>query len=387
MTPAATAVHERTAEPTPQGTRRGGSSAVFLLLGVVAILLIGGLVMVLSASSVEALRLYGNSWLFFQRQLLWVAIGTVAMLATIRIDYRRWRRFSVPMLVLSGGMLVLVLMPGLGISARGSSRWIGAGMFRIQPSEFAKFALVVFTADVLARRPDPRHDLPLVMRPVLVALGGLALLIMLQPDMGTTLVLSFTAFALLFAGSVPLRAMGALIAGLGAAALALGMHASYRRARLMSFIDPWKDAGNTGYQSVQSLVGLGTGNLTGVGLGASRAKWGFLPNAHTDFIFAIIGEELGLVGSLLVVALFAAFAVLGVRAALRAPDRFGSLVAAGITAWVVGQAILNIGTVSGLLPITGVPLPFVSFGGSSLVITLAAVGILLNVSRQGHRTP
>ena len=369
----------------PQQPRpRRGSSAALLLVGVVTILVIGGLVMVLSASSVEALRLYGNSWLFFQRQLLWVALGIAAMLLTIRIDYRRWRRFAVPMLLLSGGLLVLVIIPGLGISARGSSRWIGTGSFRIQPSELAKFALLVFAADVLARRPDPRHDLPLVMRPILLALGAVALLVMAQPDMGTTIVIGFTVLALLFAGGVPLRIMGGLMSGLAVSALALGLHASYRRARLLSFLNPWKDAANTGYQSVQSLVGLGTGQLTGVGLGASRAKWGFLPNAHTDFIFAIIGEELGLVGSLLVVVLFAAFAVLGVRAAVRAPDRFGSLLAVGITAWIVGQAVLNIGTVIGLLPITGVPLPLVSFGGSSLVITMAAIGVLVNVTRHGR---
>src|SRR5439155_695531 len=275
--------HQMTDAAPQQPRPRRGSSAALLLVGVVTILVIGGLVMVLSASSVEALRLYGNSWLFFQRQLLWVALGIAAMLLTIRIDYRRWRRFAVPMLLVSGGLLVLVIVPGLGISA-----------------------------------------------------------------------------------------------------LALGLHASYRRARLLSFLNPWKDAANTGYQSVQSLVGLGTGQLTGVGLGASRAKWGFLPNAHTDFIFAIIGEELGLMGSLLVVVLFAAFAVLGVRAAVRAPDRFGSLLAVGITAWIVGQAVLNIGTVIGLLPVTGVPLPLVSFGGSSLVITMAAIGVLVNVTRHGR---
>jgi cell division protein FtsW len=364
--------------------RSSGASAALLLLGVVIILVIGGLVMVLSASSVEALRLYGSSWLFFQRQLMWVGLGIFAMLVTVRIDYRRWRKLSLPLLLLSAGLLVLVLIPGLGISARGSSRWIGVGWLRLQPSELAKFAMVVFTADVLARRPDLRHDLPMVMRPVLVALGGIALLVMLQPDMGTTIVIGFSAMAVLFAGGIPLRIMVSLLGALSAAALALGLHASYRRARLLSFINPWKDAGNTGYQSVQSLVGLGTGRLTGVGLGESRAKWGFLPNAHTDFIFAIIGEELGLFGSLLVVSLFAAFAALGVRAALRAPDRFGSLLAVGITAWVVGQAVLNIGTVIGLLPITGVPLPLVSFGGSSLVITMAAIGVLVNVTRHGR---
>jgi cell division protein FtsW len=177
------------------------------------------------------------------------------------------------------------------------------------------------------------------------------------------------------------------ILGIGVAGgFLLGLVEPYRRARMLSFLHPLADKSNAGYQSVQGLVALGSGGLTGVGLGASRAKWGFLPNAHTDFIFAIIGDELGLLGTLLVVGLFVAFAVLGVRAAVRAPDRFGALVAAGITAWIVGQAVINIGAVIGLLPVTGVPLPFVSYGGSSLVIAMGSVGVLLNVARQGRST-
>src|SRR5205807_3082254 len=217
-------------------------------------------------------------------------------------------------------------------------------------------------------------------RPILVVLAAVTLLVMAQPDMGTTLVLGTIVLALLFVGGIELRRIGRLLAIGACGALVLGLVEGYRRARLFSFLHPWKDAGNTGYQIVQSLVGLASGHWTGLGLGASRAKWGFLPNAYTDFIFAIIGEELGLIGTLLVIGLFAAFAVLGVRTALKAPDRFGALLAAGITAWVVGQALINIGAVIGVLPVTGVPLPFVSFGGSSLVITMGAAGILLNVA-------
>jgi cell division protein FtsW len=187
----------------------------------------------------------------------------------------------------------------------------------------------------------------------------------------------------LFVGGVPLARMGLLTLAVSSAGVFFSLAEGYRRARMFSFMNPWKDPSNTGYQMAQSLVALGTGHLTGVGLGASRAKWGFLPNAHTDFIFAIIGEELGLVGTVLVVALFAAFAVLGVRAAMRAPDHFGTLLASGVTVWVVGQAVINVGAVIGILPVTGVPLPFVSFGCSSLVITMAAVGLLANVARLG----
>jgi len=358
-------------------------ASFFLLLAVVVALVVVGLVMVLSASSVQALRLYGSSWYVFKRQLIWVALGGGAMAVAMRVDYRRWRRAGLPLAVVSLGLLVLVLVPHTGISVRGSSRWVGYGDFRVQPSELAKLALLLFTADVFARRVAMASDRRR-LRPVLIVLVGVIALVMAQPDMGTALVIGCVVLALLFVAGTPLPTLARLMALSTLAALFLGMLESYRRARLFSFLNPWKDAGNTGYQIVQSLVGLASGHWTGVGLGASRAKWGFLPNAHTDFIFAIIGEELGLLGTLLVIALFVAFAVLGVRIAARAPDRFGTLVAAGVTTWVVGQALINIGAVVGVLPVTGVPLPFISFGGSSLVITMAAVGILLNVARQGR---
>jgi cell division protein FtsW len=267
------------------------------------------------------------------------------------------------------------------VSVRGSSRWIGTGQFRVQPSEFAKLAILLFTADILARR-GAKGSARSALRPVVLVFCVAAFLVMGQPDMGTTLVLGCIVLSLLFVGGVELRTLGGLVGVAAGGALLLGLVEGYRRARLFSFLNPWKDAGNTGYQIVQSLVGLASGHWTGLGLGASRAKWGFLPNAYTDFIFAIIGEELGLIGTLLVIGLFVAFAILGVRTALKAPDRFGALLAAGITAWVVGQALINIGAVIGVLPVTGVPLPFVSFGGSSLVITMGAAGILLNIARQ-----
>jgi cell division protein FtsW len=347
----------------------------------VSALVVVGLVMVLSASSVQALRDFGSSWVVFQRQAMWVVIGVVALALAVRTDYRRWQRPAVPLALVALGLLVVVLVPGLGVSVRGSSRWLGSGQFRIQPSEFAKLAILLFTADVLARR-GAKGNVRAALRPILVVFGIAAFLVMGQPDMGTTLVLGCIVVALLFVGGIELRTLGGLMGIAAGGALLLGLVESYRRARLFSFLNPWKDAGNSGYQIVQSLVGLASGHWTGLGLGASRAKWGFLPNAYTDFIFAIIGEELGLIGTLLVIGLFVAFAILGVRTALKAPDRFGALVAAGITAWVVGQALINIGAVIGVLPVTGVPLPFISFGGSSLVITMGAAGILLNIARQ-----
>ncbi|MBV9283016.1 MAG: putative lipid II flippase FtsW [Acidimicrobiia bacterium] len=366
----------------PGARSQSRSTPLFVLLAMdISALVVVGLVMVLSASSVQALRDFGSSWVVFQRQAMWMFIGGIALLIALRVDYRRWQKPAVPLVFVALGLLLVVLVPGLGVSVRGSSRWIGTGQFRIQPSEFAKLAILLFTADLLARRGS-KGDVRRALRPVLLVAGFAAVLVMAQPDMGTTLVLSCIVLSLLFVGGVELRTLGGVLGVAAGGALLLGLVESYRRARLFTFLHPWKDAGNTGYQIVQSLVGLASGHWTGLGLGASRAKWGFLPNAYTDFIFAIIGEELGLIGTLLVIGLFVAFAVFGVRTALKAPDRFGALLAAGITAWVVGQALINIGAVIGVLPVTGVPLPFISFGGSSLVITMGAAGILLNIARQ-----
>jgi cell division protein FtsW len=246
----------------------------------------------------------------------------------------------------------------------------------------AKLAVLLYLADLLDRRSDQMHDARATLFPVLVVFGTIGGLVMLQPDMGTTVIITCIVLAVQFVGGTPMLALTAQLIFMSFVGVAYGLYAPYRRARLMCFLHPARDAAGSCYQLAQSLVGLGTGNIVGVGLGASRAKWGFLPNAHTDFIFAIIGEELGLIGAAVVVGLFVVFAWLGVRASMRAPDRFGVLLAAGVTAWVVGQAVLNIGAVIGILPVTGVPLPFVSFGGSSLVITMFAVGILANIARQ-----
>jgi cell division protein FtsW len=364
--------------------RRRPAGFVLLLCLSVALVAIG-IVMVLSASSVEALARYGSSWVFFERQLMWVAIGGAVMAVTIRVDYHRWRGLAVPGLVVTFLLLFAVLVPGIGVTVGGSSRWLGLGSFRLQPSELAKLGVIIYLADVVARRMDRTGEARSVLKPVLIVFGLVAALVMKQPDMGTALVIATIVFGVLFSSGIRGLTMAKLGAGAVGAAFLLGMAEPYRKARLLSFLHPWADRTSTGYQVVQSLVGLGSGGLAGVGLGASRAKWGFLPNAHTDFIFAIIGEELGLLGSVLVVSLFVGFAVLGMRAATRSPDRFGSILATGVTIWVVAQAVLNIGAVIGILPVTGVPLPLISFGGSSLVIIMGAIGILLNVAAQGRR--
>jgi cell division protein FtsW len=338
--------------------------------------------MVLSASSVTAQAEYGTPWYYVERQALWAAIGAVVLLAVQRIDYRRWRTLATPGLLVSIGLLALVLVPGVGVGANGATRWLGRGPIGIQPSELAKLSLLLFVADLLGRRHHRMYDTRVTLRPVLLVTALVAALIMAQPNLGTTIVLVAIVLALLFVAGAPGGRL-VLLGTVGTAlATAAAFAAPYRRARVFAFLDPWSDPMNTGYQTIQAWSALAEGGVSGVGVGAGRAKWGFLPFAHTDFIFAVIGEEFGLVGATVVIGLFVLLGVLGVRTAVRAPDPFGMLLAAGVTTWFVAQAFVNIGAVVGVLPVTGVPLPFVSAGGSSLLASMAAAGILLNVARQ-----
>jgi cell division protein FtsW len=355
-----------------------------LLVATVGVLNVVGGVMVLSASSVSSLTDYGSAWYFFERQVAWIAVAAVAFMIAARIDYHAWRKAVRPLLVVSLVLLLAVLVPGIGVEVAGSRRWLGTGVLRFQPTEIAKLALLIYAADLLTRRAKDLHDWRKVLRPILIVLAVICALVLREPDLDSTIVLGLIAFTALVVGGVRMRHL-TLIGGTAVVAgTVLALVEPYRRARVFAFLNPSSDASNAGYQISQSLIAIGSGGWTGVGLGAGRAKWLFLPNAHTDFIFAIIGEELGLVGCLLVVGLFVAFAVLGTRTALRAPDRFGMLLAAGVTAWVVGQAAINIGAVIGLLPVSGIPLPFISFGGSALVFTMVAAGILGNVARQAR---
>ncbi|HET9728788.1 MAG TPA: putative lipid II flippase FtsW, partial [Acidimicrobiia bacterium] len=341
--------------------------AYIVVCATVAVLNIVGLMMILSASSVKALSAYGSSWYFFDRQFVWALVGAGVFVVASRVDYRRWQRLAPMLLVATAVSLVLVLVPSIGRYVDGSRRWMGAGPFVMQPSELAKLALVLCGAATLARTGIDLDDTR-AWRPVLVITAVFGALIMKEPDLDSTIVVALIAFALLVVAGVRAKDL-ARLAGFGAlAATVLAFGAGYRRARMFAFLHPGRDLGNTGYQLRQSLIALGSGGLNGVGLGAGRAKWLFLPNAHTDFIFAIVGEELGFVGCLLVLGLFAGFGLVGMQVARRAPDRFGRLVAAGVTAWIVGQAAINLGAVVGVLPVAGIPLPFLSAGGSSLVI-------------------
>lgn len=357
----------------------------WILAAVVVVLNLVGLVMVLSASSVVAVRKGQGSWYYVGRQALWLVVGIPALMGCLSVSLELWRRFVGWFLLLAIGLLGLVLVPGIGVSANGATRWLGAGPLVFQPSEFAKFALLLFTADVLDRRWAQVEDWRRCLRPVVIALAVVSLLVMAQPNLGTTIIIAAIVLTMLWAGGVPKLPLGfTTVVGVALASASVA-YEPFRRTRFLRFLDPWEDPLGSGMQNIQSQVGLANGGLLGRGLGRSTAKWGYLPEAHTDFIYAVIGEEFGLVGALAILALFVGIAVIGTVIALRARDRFSMLVATGITAWLTVQAVMNIGAVIGIMPITGIPLPFVSFGGSSLVINLAATGLLLNIAR--HPAP
>ncbi|HEX7464130.1 MAG TPA: putative lipid II flippase FtsW [Actinomycetota bacterium] len=354
---------------------------VALLIGSTVFLTGGGLIMVLSASSVSAYANYGSSFLFFQRQAAYAVVGALALLLTSRMRYEVWQRLAVPLLGLAVVLLALVLHPSSGVEAYGASRWIAFGPVTVQPSELAKLALIVFAATILARKWSRRDELAHLILPLVPVTVAVCALVVSQPDLGTTLILSGSVFLLLFAAGVRLRYLITTAVAGGAVGVALILGEGYRKARFLSFLHPGADLQNTGYQLAQSLMALGSGGWFGVGLGASRQKWMYVPNAHTDFIFSILGEELGLVGEIVVLIAFSVLIYAGIRVASRAPDVFGRLLAAGIVSWFGLQIVVNLGAVTGLLPITGVPLPLLSYGGSSLVASLAAVGILVNIAR------
>lgn len=351
----------------------------FILLPTLALLLIG-LVMVFSAGSVMGMGQGAGGYKYFYMQFGWALVGFGLMVFFTKFDYHKLGKLSLPGVVLSVGLLGMVL--AIGTEIGGAKRWIAVGPLTLQPTELAKVALVVFTAYVLAVKGKKARKITHLLFPVGLLLAADVVLIMLQPDMGSALVLCF-CIMLLF-GVADTRPAHLLAIGGGGAALAaaFAVSAPYRRARLFSFVNPWRSPRGAGYQVIQSYIALGSGRVRGLGLGMSRQKFLYLPNAHTDFIFAIIGEELGLIGTLVVLTLIGILAYGGVRVARRAPDDMGRFLAMGLTGLIVIQAIVNMGGVTGLLPITGVPLPFVSAGGSSLVVCMASIGILVNISRQ-----
>jgi cell division protein FtsW len=352
-----------------------------LLLSIAGLTLIG-LPMVLSASSVLSMASGSSAYSYFERQCIFVLaavlVGLVTYwwLPTSRLRHLRFVLFFGVM-----ALLVVVFLPGVGHYAGGSSRWIGVGPIQIQPSELMKISIVVFAADLLARRAHRSDYWSAIVRPLLIALAAAAGLIMAQPDLGTTIVISCIIFVMMFSAGVPVRLLGATLAVLAAPVGYYALHAAYRRDRFLSFVNPFAHAAGTGYQEVQALSTLGMGGLAGNGVGGSATTWGYLPNAHTDFVFAVIGGNLGLVGSIVVIALFGLFAWAGFRLAAREQDPFSRYVAVGITCWILCQAVINVGGVIDALPITGIPLPFISYGGSALVAEMAGAGVLLGIAR------
>lgn len=353
----------------------------YTLITVVSLLLGIGLLMVYTSSSVMAEVDFGNAFHFFQRQALWAILGIASMLFFARIPPWVWQKHARTILLVVIVLLVLVIIPGIGIKTLGARRWLGAGPFQFQPSEFAKFALIIFLADFLSKNPREVTSFWRGVLPPLSVLGLLFGLIMLEPDLGTSLTIGGTAFLMLFAGGASLAHLGELTLVGVMGVFALARIDAERWSRITTYLDPWKDPTDAGYQIIQALLAFGSGGLFGVGLGRSRQKYFYLPERHTDMIFAVLGEELGFLGAMLVLLLFFAFAWRGYRIAVQAPDRFTSLLAAGVTSLITLQAAMNIAVVTASIPSTGIPLPFLSYGGSSLLITLSGVGILLGVSR------
>jgi cell division protein FtsW len=353
-----------------------------ILVATVALAAIG-ILMVYSSSAMKAYLQSDDTFAIVGPQIQWAALGVIAMVVMMRVDYRWLRVVSVPLFLIGIVALLLVFVPGINVVVGGSARWLRIGPLpAVHPAEFMKLALVIYLAHWFAKRGSAVHGFRSGTLPFLVIIGPVVMLVLREPDLGTASVLGFTALMMFFLAGANLVHLVGLAAVGGPIAVRMFMQ-GYQMDRITAWLNPWSDASGLGFHSIQGYFALALGGLFGAGLGESRLAGGlFLPNASSDFIFAIIGEEFGLLGAGLVIVLFLAFAYLGIRTSLGAPDTFGALLAAGITGWICIQAFINMAVVVGLIPITGIPLPFVSAGGSSLIVSFAAVGILLSISRE-----
>ncbi|MFH1387251.1 MAG: putative lipid II flippase FtsW [bacterium] len=352
----------------------------FFLFSVLALSAIG-LIMVFSASPTMAIK-HGDTFYYLKKQLFYIAIGVIALLYGLRLDLDNLKSKTYPIMGIAIFLLALVFVPGVGRKVLGASRWIDLGILSFQPSEFIKFAMVLFMAKWLTDNQEHVGDLIKGFVPPLFWLGLVSLLILKQPDLGTVITIGATVFAMLLVAGVNtnyLLSLGSL-AGIGV--LIISLTTPYRMRRLLAFVDPWKDPQGVGFHIIQSLLAVGSGGLFGLGLGGSRQKFFYLPQQFTDFIFAITCEELGFIGGVGIVALFAFFAFRGFKIAVATPDRFKYLLVTGLVSWITLQAIINISVVLGLIPTTGIPLPFISYGGTATILNLFAVGLVLNVSRK-----
>jgi cell division protein FtsW len=357
----------------------------FGLLGVVAVMVIFGLIMVYSSSFIYAQERTGDGFAFIKKQLAFSVLGFGAMLIALRIPYRKWADWAYPVAGISIFMLLIVLIPGVGSRVLGAQRWFRLGPVSVQPAEIAKFAMILFVAYQLEKKSDRvRRFVPGVLSNFILPLPAMALLL-IQPDFGSTVMITGVIFLMMFLAGVPKRYLAGIAFTGGFLASALVLGSAYRRARLMTFLDPWQDPLGKGFQVLQSMLGVHNGSIFGVGLGNGKEKLFYLPEAHNDFIFAVIGEELGFIGIIAVVLAYCFFIYRGLKIASdcweERHDRFGALAAAGITLALGLQAFVNMGVVLGLLPTKGLTLPFISYGGSALVVDLFAIGILLSISR------
>jgi cell division protein FtsW len=343
-------------------------------------LLAAGAVMVYSASSAESLISQGDASFYLKRYVIFGIAGFGALHLSSRVSLKAVKNATPVLLMGAFGLTVAAMLPGIGVTVNGATRWVGAGALQFQPSELLKLALVLYAAQLLAARPRSTRTLGGLVKPLLLVVGAACLLLLKQPDMGTAMVICFAIGTLLVAAGIPMRNLGLILAVLAFLALVFAILEPYRRQRLTSFVNPWADAGKTGFQAVQAMTAIGSGGFFGRGLGESVQKIFYLPEAHTDMILAIIGEELGIIGITAVAALYGMIAYAGLRAAKLAKERYAKLVAVGVTAVILCQAILNFFAVMGLAPLTGVPLPFISYGNSNLVVLLGAMGLLLNVA-------
>jgi cell division protein FtsW len=350
-----------------------------LLFFTVVVLLSIGIVMIYSTSAIFAQERFNDSYYYLKRQALWIMIGLAAFAVSVNIDYHNLRAHSLTLIFSSLALLALVYVPGIGRTAGGASRWILLGGFSFQPSEIAKIALILYMADVMARKRRQIDQFWKGLAVPFVLFGAMLGLIILQPDLGTTILCALVVGIMLFVAGVRLRLLLPLCLAAIPAVYLLVFSSDYRKRRIMAFVNPWADPEGTGFQIIQSFIALGSGGVAGLGLAQSRQKFYYLPAAHTDFIFSIIGEELGIIGAGVVVTLFLALLVLGMRICRKAPDFYGHLLGLGIVSMLTLQAIINIAVVTGSLPTKGLPLPFISFGGSSMVFNLFAVGVLMNI--------
>ncbi|MDZ4654413.1 MAG: putative lipid II flippase FtsW [Coriobacteriia bacterium] len=364
---------------------RAMSVPTYLLLGSTIVLLLCGLLMIYSASSVSAYVKEGNSYFYLIKQLRYVALGLLVFFVASRWNFRTKGILNAELVawaIWGVSLIGLLLVPFIGIEAGGAKRWLLIGSVSLQPSEYAKLGCLLVTAVLLAAYRKRTIDGKQFLSRLLCTLGPVAVLVMLQPDMGTTVSILIASFLLLWLGGIDWRVLGGTLVGGGALAVLMVALESYRMDRVAGFLDPWADPLGKGYQIIQASYAFGSGGLTGVGLGLSRQKFAYLPAAHTDFIFAIIGEEAGLLGTVGVIAVFAAFTYAGIRIALECRDPFGRLMAGGLTVMIATQAVMNMAAVTGLMPVTGIPLPLVSYGGSSLTFTMGCIGLILAVSRR-----